>query len=179
MNLSLLDQQLFLTLNHLPHTALTDSLALALSGIGTAGLVWFILGIILFIKEEKKDHWFFAPFLLSFFGGWLAVEHFIKPWFGRLRPPPEMGAMFIGDGSGGFSFPSGHATIAFALAAVLGAKEKSWKWWLYLLAGLIAFSRVYLGKHYPVDVIAGAIFGWIVGQASLEVSRRARKPLGA
>lgn len=178
MNLGLLDQQLFLAINHLPHPSWADFLALILSGVGTAGFIWFILGLILFIKEEKKDHWFFIPFLLAFLGTWWAVEEIIKPFLGRLRPNLEMGAIIIDGGNNGFSFPSGHATVAFALATVLAAKEKNWRWWLYLLAGAITFSRVYLGKHYPFDVAAGAVFGWVVGRASLWLSRRSRKFLG-
>ena len=54
-----LDQQLFLLLNHLPHTSLSDVVALAISGVGTAGVIWFVLATVLFLKEEKKDHWFF------------------------------------------------------------------------------------------------------------------------
>jgi len=61
------------------------------------------------------------------------------------------------------SFPSGHATSAFALATVLcfAAKNKS-ATWLYLgLAMLIGYSRIYLGQHFPDDVLAGALLGTV------------------
>lgn len=57
------------------------------------------------------------------------------------------------------SFPSGHATTAFALAAVLGFLSERWFYPALLLAGLIGLSRVTLGVHYPSDVLAGAVIG--------------------
>ena len=90
-------------------------------------------------------------------GSWFIVEVILKPLFARPRP----------DASAGFSFPSGHATIAFAMATVLSKKEPKWRFALFLLAIAIAFSRIYLGKHYPLDVLAGAFLGIIIGWLSL------------
>jgi undecaprenyl-diphosphatase len=58
-----------------------------------------------------------------------------------------------------FSFPSGHATVAFACATVLAMAVPRLRWPLYALAALIAFSRVYVGVHFPLDVLAGAVLG--------------------
>ena len=169
MSLVWLDQQLFLFLQRLPHLPLFDFLALALSGVGTAGFIWFVIGVVIFAREEKKDHWFFLPLGVAFLVGWLAVEEVFKPFFGRMRP--------LGASLDGFSFPSGHATIAWALARILAWEEKRWRWRLYGLAILIAFSRIYLGAHYPFDVVAGAIFGLGIGSASLWLARQMRKSL--
>lgn len=57
------------------------------------------------------------------------------------------------------SLPSGHATVAFACATVLALGRPRLAPWLFALAGLIAFSRVYVGVHYPFDVLAGAVLG--------------------
>ena len=57
------------------------------------------------------------------------------------------------------SFPSGHATTAFALAAVIGFLSERWFYPMLVAASLIALSRLTLGVHYPTDVIAGAIIG--------------------
>ncbi len=160
------DQSLFFLINHLPHTSLTDGLALALSGVGTAGLIWFVIAAYLFFREEKKDHWFFLPVFLAAGASWMIVELVLKPLVGRVRPDEFMGAIIVGNGADGYSFPSGHATIAFAMAVVLSRKEPRWKPWLFLLAALIAFSRIFLGKHYPLDVIAGGLLGWGIGHLS-------------
>jgi len=175
--LIILDTSLFLSINHLLHNELLDALAKFISGIGTAGIIWFILGVYVILKEEKRDHWFFAPLLFAGVASWLIVEVFIKPMIGRLRPTAEMGAIIVGAGNDGFSFPSGHATIAFAMAVVLSQKEPKWKWVFYALAVLISFSRIYLGKHYPLDVIGGAIIGWGIGVVSLKLLPLLKKNL--
>lgn len=59
------------------------------------------------------------------------------------------------------SYPSGHASCAFAFAVLVGLRRrKAWYWGLGLLAAsIIALSRIYLGMHYPSDIVAGAILG--------------------
>jgi undecaprenyl-diphosphatase len=57
------------------------------------------------------------------------------------------------------SFPSGHSTTAFCMAVALSFFLPRWRAPLFLLAGLIAFSRVAVGAHYPSDTIAGAYLG--------------------
>lgn len=170
-----LDQQLFLILNHLPHNEVLNFLGLALSGVGTLGIIWFVLGIILFLREERKDHWFFAPLVLTGLGTLVFADGILKPLVARLRPTVEMGAIILGNGSTDFSFPSGHATMSFAAAVVLSREEPRWKWLFYLLAIAISFSRIYIGKHYPADVLAGAILGIIIGWLSLMLTSFGRR----
>lgn len=161
-----LDQKLFFLINGSYHASLPNWTALLLSGAGTAGIIWFILGIALFLREEKRDTWFFAPFLLTGGLSYFVSEISLKPLVGRIRPTVDMGAVIVGNQSTDPSFPSGHATIAFAMAVVLANKEPKWKWFFYALAILISLSRIYLGKHYPLDVIAGAVIGWSIGRIS-------------
>ena len=58
------------------------------------------------------------------------------------------------------SMPSGHATIAFAVATVLADRYPRWRFGFYALAAGTAFARVYFGRHYPSDVLAGAVVGY-------------------
>jgi undecaprenyl-diphosphatase len=87
----------------------------------------------------------------------------IKVLAGRLRPL-EQKLRFRSRIVGSYSFPSGHATTSFGLAWVVArsypylAVEVS----VYLVAAMIAFSRVYVQEHYPLDVLGGAILGSLV-----------------
>lgn len=81
----------------------------------------------------------------------LVVEG-VKRGVGRVRPDGERKASNA-------SFPSSHAGNAFALAFVLARRYRRWAPALYGLAAAVAFSRVYLNRHYASDVLAGAAVG--------------------
>ncbi len=93
--------------------------------------------------------------------------------------------LLVGCGSG-FSFPSSHAVNNFAGAIVLAYFLPRWSWAFFLFAAVIAFSRVYVGVHYPSDVIGGAVLGTAIGAFVIvvfrlieETIRRRRRPLKA
>lgn len=171
-----LDQQVFFLINHLPHTASLDFIAQTLSGLGSGGLVFFLLGLLLFIREEEKDHRFILPLILTFGIGWGLSELFLKYTFGRIRPDEVMKALIIGTAPESYSFPSTHAVLAFAGAYVVSWKEPKWRWWLYTLACCIGLSRIYLGYHYPIDVIAGGVIGISVGFCVVQLTTRIPLP---
>ena len=154
---------MFFFINHLPHTSVIDAIALTLSGVGTFGIGWFVVGAWLILREERKDHWFWLPLLTTGTIAWFLAEILFKNIFMRLRPTADMGAIIIGLNCCGYAFPSGHATIAFAMASLLANKEPRWRWIFYLLAILIVLSRIYLGKHFPLDVIVGGFLGLGIG----------------
>ena len=94
-----------------------------------------------------------------------------KDQFQRLRPchaDDLQGMVHVVDGCGGqYGFVSSHAANHFAIAAFLfGVLRRRWSQsWIPLLlwAALIGYSRIYLGRHYPGDVIVGALYGMVIG----------------
>ena len=99
----------------------------------------------------------------------------LKPYFSRLRPSHEFLEyinLLVPKG-GKWSFPSNHASNMFALATTLGYFYPKIKNSLYFLAIIVCFSRVYVGVHYPFDVLIGGIVGysisWIIINAWVEL----------
>ena len=159
-----LDHQLFLFINHLPHAPWSDAFAMTLSGVfGATTVIWLLLSIFLFVREERRDQWFFLPVILAGGISVLVTDILLKNYFTRNRPPLDLGAIHVGSAISGYSFPSGHATFAWAIAVVLAKKEPRAKYFFYLLAALISISRIYLGVHYPADIVAGSVLGLGVG----------------
>ncbi len=91
-------------------------------------------------------------------------SHIIKPLVGRIRPCHELEnvRLLVSCGSG-LSFPSSHAVNSFTVATLLSKFYKRYMVYLFSLAFLIAFSRVYVGVHYPGDIVAGMSIGFVVG----------------
>ncbi len=88
----------------------------------------------------------------------------IKPLVHRIRPchVVETVRLLVGC-SGSFSFPSSHATNSMAAARFFAGFYPRFRWYFYALALTIAYTRVYVGVHYPFDVLAGALLGFLVG----------------
>jgi len=173
-----LDHGIFLLINHWPHTPVSDAIALTLSGIfASTVIVWLLLSVWLFVREETRDHWFFLPVILASSLSILITDGILKNLFNRNRPPVSLGTITIGSPLLDHSFPSGHATFAWALAVVLASKEPRAKWLFYGLAFFISLSRVYLGAHYPADVIAGTLVGLGIGYISLWIEQNMVKYL--
>lgn len=98
----------------------------------------------------------------------------IKALADRPRPPVgDPGFTALIDLPGDASFPSGHASTAFAAAGVVAIRYPVLRVPLLGLAAVIALSRVYLGVHYPLDVIGGAALGLSIAWATVALARRA------
>ena len=108
--------------------------------------------------------------LFALLAGGLTV-HILKSAFERPRIEHGVNAVLtllenpsLSDLTGRFnSFPSGHTAVSFALAAVLSKRFPRLMAPLYIIAALVGASRVYLGSHYPSDVVAGALLGLAIG----------------
>ena len=84
----------------------------------------------------------------------------IKPLVGRIRPCNALeGVRLLVKCTGSYSFPSSHATNMFGAAVIFSYSYKRLWPFFFMLAGLVAYSRVYVGVHYTFDILAGAILG--------------------
>jgi undecaprenyl-diphosphatase len=155
-----------------------DPVFIALSVVGYAGLVWVTLAVVVSVLAR-------APVLtttaLTAVCVWTAdlVTMGLKPLIDRPRPfdtLPDIDPLL--GGTLGSSLPSGHAATSFAGAVVLGALFRRGLPAFLVLAAAIAYSRVYLGVHYPSDVLAGAAVGAAVALLVLAVLRLRRRTSG-
>lgn len=125
-------------------------------GTATLGELTYAL-----IKNDKGLRYQSCEMLVAL-GINIVSTYGLKSLFQRNRPHDQYPSeIFILTASKGYSFPSGHTSLAFATATSLTLSHK--KWWVavpaYLWASCVGYSRMYLGKHYPSDVIAGAVVG--------------------
>jgi membrane-associated phospholipid phosphatase len=141
----------------------------SLSYAGRLGLLWIAIALVLAALYRR-----WGVFLLTVvavaLADWSATG--LKALFDRERPPlrfPEPEPLVQVPDNG--SFPSGHAATSFAGATILAFAFPRLAVPLYVLAAAVAFSRVYVGVHYPIDIVAGAALGVAV---ALGVRRGAR-----
>jgi undecaprenyl-diphosphatase len=121
------------------------AIAVAISGLSKGRpWLWIRVGVAILLAES--------------------ISGALKVWVKRDRPPlfhPVPKPLLEAPST--YSFPSGHATVSFACATVLALAVPRLRVPLFALAALISFSRVYVGVHYPFDVLAGAALGLLLG----------------
>jgi membrane-associated phospholipid phosphatase len=160
-----IDAMLFLKINHLPHTRLLNLFFYVLTLIFTGGAAWFaLMGGTVLRKPGLGVRMLREATMPLAVATWL-VEYPVKYFFRRRRPfITIIQAITIGMKPGTWSFPSGHSAAAFAGAWLLSRYLPKWRGRLFAVASLVAFSRVYLGDHYPGDVVAGSALGALLAE---------------
>jgi undecaprenyl-diphosphatase len=152
-----------------------DAVFVALSVIGYVGLVWIALAPALAVWAKKPILGVTAFTAASV---WTAdlITTGAKEVFARPRPFEVLAeAEPLLRGTVGESLPSGHASTSFAGALALSYVVRRAVPALFVLAALIAFSRVYVGVHYPSDVVVGAALGLVVALAAIALLRARRR----
>ncbi len=91
-------------------------------------------------------------------------SYVLKPYFARIRPSYTLidSINLLVSKGGKWSMPSNHAGNIYAFAVIISYFYKKWKFPIYFLAGIVALSRVYVGVHYPADVLVGGLLGYLV-----------------
>lgn len=159
--------------HHLSFSWLKPFMA-AVSFLGNFGLIWLLLcAYIGLIKKDKKVCLVMLGALIL---TTVVSSLVIKPLFMRARPfevYPYVDLLIPAPQD--FSFPSGHTASSFAAAFVYWYFYRKKSVWVWLLAGMIAFSRLFLFVHFPTDILGGIVLGLGCGyfMSTLYQSRRA------
>lgn len=155
---------------HLRATLAIDGIANAVTRLGSAYWVTPIV-VAIAVRFVWGQRWRSLAYLLITLLGCIATNLAAKAYWHRLRPHLWDGYLRPQD----FSFPSGHAMTSMAIAAVLIALTwgSRWVWLTAVLGGVyvlaIAWTRLYLGVHYPSDILAGWLLAiaWAAGMSVL------------
>ncbi|MBI1883268.1 MAG: phosphatase PAP2 family protein [Chlamydiae bacterium] len=125
---------------------------------------WFLLVALSTFLSKRKDRWRIALFAVLLLASVNVLSHEVfKPLFHRPRPCHVLQEAIVRTACPDSpSFPSGHAMSIFAIAVFLGFYYPSWVGFLGFLTVAVSLSRIYMGVHYPSDVLGGAILGMIM-----------------
>jgi undecaprenyl-diphosphatase len=145
-----------------------------LSYAGRLGLLWIVLALVL-CGLYRRWGVFALTVMAVVLADWTAAA--LKALVDRSRPPlrypePKTLVPLPHDAS----FPSGHAATSFAAATMLSFAFPKLAPALYVLAAAVAFSRVYVGVHYPLDVLGGAALGVLVAVGLRALVNRRMQP---
>lgn len=139
--------------------------------LGDGGIFWIILSVLLLLFKKTRKVGLCCALALIF--DLLVVNIAIKPLVARIRPYVVLNEInILTHQPGDHSFPSGHSAGSFACAwAFFRAYKKKWRIPVLVLASLVSLSRLYVGVHYPTDVLGGVVIGIIVGELGYRLGK--------
>jgi undecaprenyl-diphosphatase len=156
----MMDKPIFYFINKGCNNGFFDAVMPWVSHLGSQEFL-LVAGLIMLFSRNSRIRIFGLALIAGLLLSYHAV-HYLKVWIARPRPCvalPDVHAL-IKETS--FSFPSLHSTNIFMAVALFSSYAKRYRY-LYILAGVVAISRIYVGVHYPSDVMAGALLGIIIG----------------
>jgi undecaprenyl-diphosphatase len=163
-----LDQNIFYFINSTLSNGFFDQIMPTLTDLHKEPFAQYCLVPLLllfwFYKEKSRMLPLLLGLVITVGATDFACYRLLKPSFKRQRPPAIESTINIRtDRYAGYSFPSSHAANNFAFATYLSLCYPALTPFLVLIATFGAFSRVYVGVHYPLDVLAGALVGCFFG----------------
>lgn len=169
-----MDAKILLWLKDAFANPVLDEIMIAVSRLGNKGIVWIAIGLLFLLLGLRKKAWLQRGWmvLFSLAGNVLLCNVILKPLVNRTRPYDLLGYETIIPALSDPSFPSGHTAASFAAATAIYAIDKRWGAAAYLFAAVMGFSRLYLGVHFPTDVLAGAVCGVVAARVVLRLMGR-------
>lgn len=154
-----LDGGFLLFLQESVRNPILDNLMIFITSLGNGGMIWIVATIVLLIPKKTRKAGIMSA--VALLGSLIINNNIVKNIVQRPRPFVTFTDLqIIIPTPSEFSFPSGHTSSSFAAAAVFYRHlPKKFGIPSVVLAGLIGFSRLYVGVHYPTDVIAGVLMG--------------------
>ena len=153
-------------------TPVGDAVMCFITRLGDAGMVWILLAVILLVipKTRKSGIVLMTALCVDL----VLCNGILKNLFARIRPcdiNTQVHLLIARPDE--FSFPSGHTAASFTAVAALylSGEKKLWKP-AFMLACLIAFSRLYLYVHYPTDIAGGILLGTLMGYVCVQAADR-------
>jgi undecaprenyl-diphosphatase len=171
------DGQLLLWIKDTFAHPVLDKMMIFISSLGNEGMCWIVLALVFFLLGYRKKVWRDRGVVLAsaMLADVLLCNVILKPLVNRTRPYVLLGYDTIVSPPGDASFPSGHTAISFAAAAALYAINKKWGIAAYIFSVIMGFSRLYLGMHFPLDVLAGAVVGTVSAKIALYLLKKRKK----
>ncbi|MDD3200503.1 MAG: phosphatase PAP2 family protein [Bacteroidales bacterium] len=162
------DRELFLILNGL-HSVFCDPVMIFLSKIWVWAPLYIAIFVWIFIKKKWKVGLIMLITVIIAFALSDQISVLIKNSIGRLRPceDPVIGTLahVIEKRGSLYGFVSGHAanTFCFALLTSIFVGKPAFSYSIFAWATLVSYSRIYVGKHFPADIIGGILLGLLIG----------------
>lgn len=166
-----IDLSVFYFINHSLSTGFGDRFFSLITNVNNWYIAYIILLGISFFKGGTKGKIAAVGVIMLIVITDQTGGHLIKEFIHRVRPCNALTDALTPLGcTGSYSFPSNHSFNNFAAAVFYYKLFPRLKWVLFITATLIALSRVYLGLHYPSDILGGALLGLIFGYAFAELA---------
>ena len=171
------DGQLLLWLKETFSHPVLDDIMIFVSSLGNKGFFWIAIGVLFLLFGFRKKIWRSRGLLVLFSlaANFLACNVILKPLVDRTRPYYVLDYTPLIPPVGDPSFPSGHTSASFAAATAIYCINKKWGIAAYLLAAAMGFSRLYLGVHFPTDVLFGAVVGMVAAKIVVYIFWKCRK----
>ncbi len=157
------------------HTPLIDKIMLRITHLGDMGIIWILLAIVLLLIPRTRKSGLIV--MMALFIDVIVCNGILKNLFARIRPfDINESVQLLLAAPRDYSFPSGHTAASFATVTALyfAGEKKLWKV-SFVIAVLIAFSRMYLYVHYPTDILGGILVGIGAGAVGYHLVMRLQR----